>query len=107
MGLEEKLGYVMLGYEKASTALIHLDYKSEVIQKLVEQIYQLQCGDPIVQFDNADSRRYFAEKQSEMMTERQEDYHEMFRDEEIAYLLNALNFFGNKQYLLQRQHMPM
>ena len=89
MTLEEKLGYVMLGYEKAIAALMELDFKSETIQKLVNLIYQLQC-------DGSADHKYFAEKQMEMMANREKEYLEMFNAEEYDYLLNAVKFFGNK-----------
>ena len=95
MNIEEKLGYVMLGYEKAIAALMDLDHKSETIQKLVNLIYQLQCGDSVVENDTSDTRKYFAENHIQQMSERKNDYLDMFSVEEYEYLLSALYSFGN------------
>lgn len=96
MALDEKLGYVMLGYEKAIAALSHLDYKSDTIQILVHLIYQLQCDD-VVNNDTPDTRNFFAKKQSEMMLARKNSYINMFGEEDFEYLLNAVICFGKPQ----------
>lgn len=94
MTLEEKLGYVMLGYEKAITNLMHLDYTSETIQVLVHLIYQLQCNITDAKSDTTDQRQCFAKEHVKMMTSRSKDYSEMFRKEEYEYLMNAVKYFG-------------
>jgi hypothetical protein len=94
MSLDEKLGYVMLGYEKAITSLKHLHYASDTIQILVTMIYQLQC-DVNEDSDTDEQRQYFAEEHIKMMTNRSEDYSEMFLEKDVEYLMNAIRFFGN------------
>ena len=95
MDHDEKLGYVVLGYEKAITNLMHLRYTSETIQILVYLIYEVQCDMVNEGCDSDELRQYFAEEHIKMMVNRLESYSTMFHKEEVEYLMNAIKFFGN------------
>lgn len=88
----------MLGYEKAITSLMYLDYKSEVIQTLVSLIFLLQYTDSYnegTSETDKDARKFFAEEHTKMMLGMAEDYTSMHGEEGFEYLLHATSYFGN------------